>query len=164
MRIYTLGTGHRAPYDFTRLLAKYGIEVIFDLRRVPESRLEHFNRDRLGELLAGQDVSYVYIGNELGAPVGGNFRAWTESDGFVRWLGIIRSKLDTRVCCLLCAEQSPDHCRRRVLADALARQGIEVVHLLAENEFWTPPPGRPRQPVRGPRRRPRPGRRPRGRR
>jgi uncharacterized protein (DUF488 family) len=164
MRVYTLGTGHRAPYDFTRLLAKYGVEVIFDLRRVPESRLEHFNRDRLGELCAGQDISYVYIGNELGAPFGGSVRAWLESEGFARWLGIIRSKLEKRVCCLLCAEQSPEHCRRRLLGDALARQGIEVVHLLVENEFWTPPPGRPRQPGRGPRRQPNPGRRSQGRR
>ncbi|MBN2538343.1 DUF488 domain-containing protein [candidate division WOR-3 bacterium] len=158
MKVFSLGTAGRASFDFTRLLAKYGIEVIFDLRRVPESRLEHFNRDRLAELCSAQDVSYIYIGNELGAPVGNDLRAWRESDGFTRWLGIIRSKVEKRVCCLLCAEHSPENCRRRVLAAELGRGGIEVVHLLDEGVFWTPPPPRP-----APSRRPaqRPGSRPR---
>lgn len=152
MRIYTLGTHHRPKFEFTRILAKYGIQVIFDLRRVPESRDEHFNRDRLQELCDSHNISYVYLGNELGGPRQTGHRAWIESEPFQRWLGIIRSKTEKRVCCLLCAERSPERCHRRTLADELARDGIEVFHILEEDRFWEPRPRTASRPRRGPRR------------
>jgi uncharacterized protein (DUF488 family) len=155
MRIFTLGTDHRQSFDFARILTKHGIEVIFDVRRVPESREPHFCRDGLQQLCSAQNVNYVYLGNELGGPPDGNYRAWIKEEPFQRWFGVIRNKLEKRVCCIMCAERSPEYCHRRVIADELARQGIEVSHLLDENTFWQAPPGRAAR--RGPQRH---GRRP----
>lgn len=160
MKIYTLGTGHRPEYEFTRILAKHGIQVVFDVRRMPESREPHFRRDRLQIVCNGQNIDYIFLGNELGGPRDGDYRAWMRSEEFRRWTGIIRGKAEKRVCCILCAEPDPGHCHRRNIGEELARQGVEVVHLLDESRVWTAPP-RPRGP--GPRRRPgpRPGQWPR---
>lgn len=144
MRVYTIGTDHRKPYDFTRLLAKFGIQIIFDVRRTPESQEDHFRRDGLQLLCAGQHVDYIYLGNELGGPVRGDMREWIESDEFRRGVAIIARKAPTRVCCVLCAERSPEFCHRRTIGEHLARTDIEVVHVLDENGVWRPQATAPR--------------------
>jgi uncharacterized protein (DUF488 family) len=164
VRVFTLGTDHRHQFDFARILLKYGVEVVFDVRRTPESQEEHFRRDGLGALCAGQGVDYVYLGNELGGPREGDQQGWTRSEEYGRGLGIIRRKAEQRACCVLCAERSPEHCHRLTIAEDLARSGIEVVHLLDETTTWQAPPPRPAPPPRRAPYRPRRGGRGRGRR
>jgi len=151
MKVFTIGTDHRTHYDFARLLVKYGVEVLFDVRRTPESREEYFRRDGLQALAAGQGIDYVYMGNELGGPRDEDHRQWTGSDEFKRGLDIIRSKASRRACCVLCAERTPEDCHRRVIGEYLSKQGIEVVHILDEASVWTAPPPRPRPPTPAPR-------------
>jgi uncharacterized protein (DUF488 family) len=147
MKVFTIGTDHRTHYDFARLLLKYGVEVLFDVRRTPESREEHFRREGLQALAAGQGMDYIYLGNELGGPRSEDTRRWTGSDEFSRGIDIIRSKAARRVCCILCAERTPENCHRLIIARHLVKQGIEVVHILDETSVWTPPPERPRFPT-----------------
>ncbi len=166
MRIFTLGTAHRPQHDFTRILVKYGIQSVFDVRRVPESREDHFRRSGLQALCSSQGIDYIYLGNELGGPRDGNYKAWVATDQFRRWFSVIRNKLEKRVCCILCAERSPEMCHRRVIGDQLAGQDIEVVHLLDETSTWQPKPRTRRpfpvgRPQAKPRRRPELNRRPR---
>jgi len=146
MRVYTLGTDHRPEHEFSRILGKYGIETVFDVRRTPESREEHFKRSGLETLCSGQGASYVFLGNELGGPRDRDFAGWAKTEEFRRGFGIIRQKIERRVCCVLCAERSPEDCHRLFIGSELARQGIEVVHLLDETTVWTPrPASRPRR-------------------
>jgi len=147
MKVFTVGTDHRTHYDFARLLLKYGIEVLFDVRRTPESREDYFRRDGLQALAAGQGIDYIFMGNELGGPWADGHAQWTGGDEFKRGVDIIRNKSSKRVCCILCAERTPENCHRRVIAEHLTGQGIEVVHIIDETTVWTPPPERPRPPV-----------------
>ncbi|MFO7638215.1 MAG: DUF488 family protein [bacterium] len=140
MRLYTLGTGNRHPLDFSRVLAKYGIEIIFDIRRLPLRELG-FERDVLQQLCDAARVSYVFLGNELGADL--NYRTWVAAEPVSRWLEVIRRKLERRAACLLCRELSPEYCRRRALAEKLARADIETVHILDDQRLWRPAPGDP---------------------
>jgi uncharacterized protein (DUF488 family) len=139
MRVFTLGTDHRSQIDFTRILWKYGIQVVFDVRRIPESREDHFRRDGLQALCAAQGMDYVFLGNELGGPTHHADLEWTRTDEFARGLAIISGKAPKRVCCILCAERFPDRCHRRTVSDLLARSGIEVVHIIEENRVYQPP-------------------------
>lgn len=164
MRVYTLGTDHRHQLDFARILLKYGVEVIFDVRRTPESQEPHFRRDGLQALCAGQGIDYVYLGNELGGPRESDWQGWTGTEEYARGLGIIRKKAEKRVCCVLCAERTPEHCHRLAIASDLVKAGIEVVHLLDETTTWQAPPKRPAPPPRRPQYRPQRGGRGRGRR
>lgn len=147
MRVFTIGTDHRTHYDFARLLVKYGIEALFDVRRTPESREEHFRRDGLQALAAGQGIDYIYMGNELGGPRNEGCGQWTGSDEFKRGIDILRTKAAKRACCVLCAERTPENCHRRLIAEQLVKHGIEVVHILDEKSIWTPPPPRPSPPA-----------------
>ncbi len=144
MKVFTIGTDHRTHYDFARLLLKYGIEVLFDVRRTPESREEHFRRDGLQALAAGQGIDYIYMGNELGGPRDEGCGRWMESEEFRRGIDIIRSKAAKRACCILCAERTPENCHRRAIGGYLVKEGIEVIHIIDETSVWTPPPERPR--------------------
>ena len=168
MKLFTVGTDHRKSYDFTRLLLKYGIEVIFDVRRTPEAQEDYFRRDGLQALVAAQGLDYIYLGNELGAPHSMSTGQWLASDEFRRGIDIIRTKAGKRVCCVLCSERLPEHCHRLTVANELSKSGIEVMHILDEASTWQPPPpnARPRRPDSYDQRRsghglppPRPGRR-----
>jgi uncharacterized protein (DUF488 family) len=147
MKVFTIGTDHRTHYDFARLLLKYGVEVLFDVRRTPESREDYFRRDGLQALAAGQGIDYIFMGNELGGPRDESVAQWTAGDEFRRGIDILRSKAARRVCCVLCAERTPEDCHRRIIGEYLVKQGIEVVHILDETTVWTPPPERPRPPA-----------------
>ena len=161
MKVFTIGTDHRTNYDFARLLMKYGVEVIFDVRRTPEAREEYFRRDGLQALAAGQRIDYVFMGNELGGPREDDYQQWTSADEFKRGIDIIRTKASKRACCILCAERTPENCHRLAIAEHLSKQGIEVVHILDEKSVWTAPPPRPSSPApRPPFRAPRSGRGP----
>ncbi len=153
MRLYTLGTGRRPSYDFTRILYKFGIQVLFDIRSQPTvtaENLAHFSRAGLERLCAGNKIDYIYLGNELGAPhpsfrnrqrfsLTPEIQEWLRSPEFSRGIKIIASKLPTRVSCILCSCYFPEHCPRLLIGNELARQEVEVVHLLEENRSWSPP-------------------------
>lgn len=75
MKVFTLGTANRQHFEFTKILGKYGVQVVFDVRNSPASPLApQFNRDSLQRLCAGQNADYLYLGNGLGEPSGTELR------------------------------------------------------------------------------------------
>lgn len=139
MRIFTLGTAHRDKHDFVRILIKYGIQVVFDVRAFLGAQEDYFRRNGLQALCVAQGIDYVYLGNEIGGPKDRNYKDWIKTDEYKRNFDIIRKKLEKRVCCILCTERSPERCHRRIISGQLAEQDIEVVHLLDETSVWHPP-------------------------
>lgn len=156
MKIYTLGTASRQHYEFTKILSKYGIQIVLDLRVTTlSSNAPQFNRDSLQMLCASQRSEYVYLGNEVGRNLTVEFRPaqegrltplersrlrdWQASDEFRRAVDIISEKAKTRVTCVLCTERAPSDCHRLYLADALAKKGLEIVHILDESSLWNRP-------------------------
>jgi uncharacterized protein (DUF488 family) len=138
MRIYTIGTSDRKDYEFTKLLNKYNIQVIFDVRRFAFSRFPQFSRENLQKLCVIQKVEYIFLGNELGGYQEGGYRDFVESEEFKRGVNIIRNKAEKRVSCILCAERFPLYCHRRFIADELAKTGFEVIHIIDENTIQRP--------------------------
>lgn len=142
MRLYTIGTGHRPAYEFSRLLYKFGIQVLFDVRNRPTGtrQLPHFSRAELEQFCSANRINYVYLGNELGDPDRHSIADWLKSEPVQRGLKIIAGKIPTRVCCLLCSCYSPERCHRLPIANELLKQGVEVVHILEEDRFYHPLP------------------------
>ncbi len=138
MRILTLGTSNRKDYEFTKLLSKYNIQVIFDVRRFPVSQFPHFSRENLQKLCASQKTEYIYLGNDLGCYRQGGYRDYVESPEFKRGVNIIRNTAEKRVVCILCAERFPIHCHRRFIADELSKTGFKVIHIIDENTIQKP--------------------------
>jgi len=173
MKVFTLGTADRQHYEFTKILNKHGIQVIFDVRRSPASpQSPQFSRDSLQRLCASQNTDYIYLGNDLGGPPGVELRpheerrrekgerrnssfvlyplsfilsSWLASNEFKRCLGIIAGKAERRVTCVLCTERLPSNCHRMFFSDALSARGFEIVHILDEAGLWVPPQSRPRR-------------------
>jgi len=138
MRIYTLGTSNRKDYEFAKLLSKYNIQVIFDVRRFPVSQFPQFPRENLQKLCQTQKTEYIYLGNELGGYRTGGYKQYTNSEEFKRGVAIIRNTAEKRVACILCAERMPTHCHRRFIAEELAKAGFEVIHIIDENTIRQP--------------------------
>jgi len=138
MRIYTLGTSNREPYQFTKILSKYQLKVIFDVRRFPTSKFLHFKRENLQKLCESEGVEYVYLGNELGGYRRKGYKEHMKTQEFKRGLEIVKKAARSRAICILCAERFPLRCHRKFIAEELTKEGFEVIHILDENRVWQP--------------------------
>jgi uncharacterized protein (DUF488 family) len=140
-RIWTVGhSSHELPV-LVELLRGPGIEVVADIRSQPFSRYNpQFNRRRLEQALSEAGIKYVFLGAELGGrPPEPEFY---DADGHVRYgamaaterfnSGIERLLAGAaryRVA-ILCSEEDPAHCHRRLLVGrVLTGRGIAVTHL-----------------------------------
>ncbi len=143
--IYTIGFTRKTAEEFFELLRGAGVETLVDIRLHNRSQLAGFAKQ--GDLawfareLAG--IQYVHM-PEL-APSQGLFDAykrrggaWEDFErGFQRLMeergsyGSLDRGLLRKSPCFLCSEAAPEHCHRRLVAEALAERepGIGVVHL-----------------------------------
>jgi uncharacterized protein (DUF488 family) len=145
--IYTIGHSSHAADHFTSLLLKYGIEVVVDTRSAPYSRYSpHFDRESLQALVAQSQMKYLYLGDA----VGGRPKSEDHYDAQGRalygrmgkdkeFLGAIAriERGAERFCvALLCSEEDPAHCHRRLLVGrVLAERGAELLHIRGNGEL-----------------------------
>jgi len=143
--IFTVGHGTRPIEEFLAILGAAGIRRLVDVRTAPGSRRHpQFGQDALAASLQAQAVEYVWR-KDLGgfrkprphsphlALRNEAFRGYadhmeTEEFRSARaWL--IDASRDT-LTAIMCAESLWWRCHRRMISDALAVAGCEVVHLL----------------------------------
>lgn len=143
--LYTIGHSTRSADEFLELLAENGIELLLDIRRFPASRRHpHFDRAALERALAGRGVRYRHV-EELGGhrTVSAQSRNsgiadealrgyadHTASETFARAVERVLADARAARTAVMCAEARPSECHRRLLADWLAFQGHDVVHVL----------------------------------
>ena len=141
--ILTVGHSNHPLEHFLELLARHGVTAVADVRSAPYSRFcPHFNRRALSSSLADRGMRYLFLGRELGGRP--DDPACYDEGGRVcydrvrrteRFRGGVRQLLATaatRRSALMCAEKEPLDCHRTLLiAQALERQGVAVVHILA---------------------------------
>src|SRR5205809_226859 len=66
--VFTIGHSNLDLPKFVALLKQHGIEAIADVRSSPYSQYNpQFNREPLQRVLREQGISYVFLGEELGA-------------------------------------------------------------------------------------------------
>jgi uncharacterized protein (DUF488 family) len=122
-----------------------------DVRRYPGSRrFPHFGRDVLAEALPRAGIAYDFQGDELGgrrSPAGErsrhpawrdpSFRAYADymdTPAFRDALARLESSALEEPLAFMCAERLWWQCHRRLVADALALRGAEVIHLFDASE------------------------------
>jgi len=143
--VYSLGHSNRTLEDFLELLGTRGVQQLADVRRYPASRrYPWFHGDSLAGVLSGAGIEYrhfVDLGGyrkarpdsvHVGWPEPG-FRAYADAmatEPFRRALADLESWAEGTPCAVLCAEREPGHCHRRLLCDALLRDGFRVVHVV----------------------------------
>jgi uncharacterized protein (DUF488 family) len=142
--IYTIGHSVRTADDFFALLEDAGIELLVDVRRLPQSRRNpHFGRDALQQSCATHGIRYrhaVDLGGHresvdgsrnLGLP-DGPFRGYadhTATAAFAHEVAKVVAEARAQNVAVMCAEASPKECHRSILADWLVAHGHRVVHL-----------------------------------
>lgn len=139
--IYTIGHSNHTLETFLGLLTEKGIQVIVDVRSDPASRVvPHFNRQFLENSARNAGFKYLYLGEELGGRPKGN--EFYDADGYVLYnliastdafkQGIFRliEGIKKYRVTLLCGEENPRNCHRRLLIGRVLRdQGVAVEHI-----------------------------------
>lgn len=145
--IWTVGhSTHEIP-AFVALLRQHQIEVVTDVRTYPASRHNpQFNRSSLGSSLRDADIGYVFLGEELGGrppepelyDARGRvlYREVAKSGRFAAGLDRLLSGASTYRVAILCSEENPVRCHRRMLVTpALAGRGITVHHIRGDGSI-----------------------------
>ena len=144
MKIFTIGFTKKSANRFFELLRTSGARRVVDVRLNNVSQLAGFaKRDDLAYLLAeicGMD--YVHL--PALAPTKQMLDDYKKKGGDwstyeTRFLDLMRARrVEQTVArdtladgCLLCSEDTPEHCHRRLVAEYLERHwgGIDVTHL-----------------------------------
>ncbi len=147
LRIYTIGHSNLSFEQFASLLKEFGICIVADIRRYPSSRkFPHFNRQDLCKLLADENIEYQWLEalggrrhaskNDKSLNIGlksPGFRNYADhmgTDEFRTAVQELLSAAATLRAAVMCAEKLYWKCHRRLLADYLVAQGVEVVHIV----------------------------------
>ncbi|HWA16040.1 MAG TPA: DUF488 domain-containing protein [Gemmatimonadales bacterium] len=143
----TIGYELATPATLIDALLRAKIDLLVDVRAVPNSRRPGFSKKALTAATAEAGIEYLHL-RGLGTPADG--RAAARAGRHAEMQAIFRRQLRTlearddlfilveavregRSACLLCLEASPEHCHRRLVATAVQEQlSVRVVDLEAE--------------------------------
>ena len=142
--VWTVGHSNHTLDRFLELLSAHRIDVLVDVRSQPYSRFTpHFSREALHRSVTDAGLRYLFMGRELGGRPAGGFLY--DEEGYVRYDAIAESPrfraaiarvsavLARWNAALLCAEEDPIHCHRRLLVGrVLHDRGVRVAHLRAD--------------------------------
>jgi uncharacterized protein (DUF488 family) len=148
-RLWTIGHSSHTSERLVELLRGADIEVLVDTRSAPYSRFTpQFDREALKELTGIAGVKYLWMGDVVGGRpkdehcydaegrvLYGRVAAGEEFMAAVERLE--RGADEFRVA-LLCSEEDPAHCHRRLLVSrVLMERGAEVLHVRGDGSVET---------------------------
>jgi len=136
--IYTLGTDLRSAEDFIEILLAYEIRAVIDVRSFPKSRMSHFSKAPLTELLKSNGIAYHFFGKELGGFRKGGYAAYVTTEEFSNGVGMIESVAEETVSVIICSEKFPWKCHRKWISRELQRRGWSVEHIIDKGKVWNP--------------------------
>ena len=144
MKLYTIGFTQKSAEDFFHRIRTHRVKCLVDIRIHPDGQLSGFARKAdlpffLNELSDGCEYRYL---PDL-APTKEILKAYRESGDWDLYVERFESLMDQRgipaalqptdfdEACLLCSEDQPDQCHRRLVAERLARNwaNVEIIHL-----------------------------------
>lgn len=148
-RVLTIGHSNHTVEHFLGLLKAHAIHVVVDARSQPYSKYAtQFDQDPLKIALQDAGIRYLFLGRELGGrPEGDEFY---DGEGHVLYdrvaatclfqEGLARLERGIRdyTVGLLCAEENPAACHRRLLVGrVLLEHGIQVQHIRGDGRIQT---------------------------
>ncbi len=145
--IFTIGYGGRETGEFIRLLNRYEIDTLVDVRSQPYSRYApDFCKERLAAILNRSGIAYQFMGNSLGGRPDDNdcytyspqrkkklldARKCESKDFYRNGIARLRRALaDGSRIVIMCSELEPHECHRGyVLGKTLDGDDNTVVHI-----------------------------------
>jgi uncharacterized protein (DUF488 family) len=146
--VFTVGHSNQEFSDFILLLKRHGIQAVADVRSAPYSQYSPwFNREPLQRALREHDISYVFLGEELGArrvePVcyvngRADYSLIARTPAFKQGLDRIINGASKMRVAIMCAEKDPLDCHRCILVSPpLCQKGLRVRHILSDGSLET---------------------------
>jgi uncharacterized protein (DUF488 family) len=136
--IFTIGHSTHELGAFLALLGRARIEAVADVRRYPSSRrMPWFNAGALDASLAAAGIEYHHL-VDLGGRRARGFQGYAEymaSEEFGQGVEMLLELAARRRTAMMCAEADWRRCHRRLISDALAAGGQEVVHIGARGSI-----------------------------
>ena len=135
--------------EFLDLLRRHSVEVVADVRSHPYSKYATwFDHEPLLKALRAAGLQYVYFGVELGGRPRGDayydaegrvlYDKVAESSAFQEGLARLEAGLRQSVVAMLCSEEDPAGCHRRLLLGrVLAERGVAVSHIRGDGRLQT---------------------------
>ena len=144
--LFTIGHSNHTLDKFIGLLKQHNITAIADVRSIPFSRFNpHFNREALEASLRRANISYVHMGQQLGARrdepecfVGkqANYELVAQLPSFRAGIDRLLAGSQHQRIALMCAEKDPITCHRTVLITrAFRHAAITVAHILDSGQL-----------------------------
>lgn len=139
--LHTVGHSSHSFEAFLDLLRNHHIELVADVRSSPYSRhAAQFDKETLESRLLAEGLSYRFLGHVLGGRP--QDPRYYDPEGYVLYdriaaspaftqemTGLLQHAIHVRTA-LLCAEEDPRECHRRLLLGRVAgERGYEVLHL-----------------------------------
>lgn len=141
--VFTIGHSNLEFAKFLALLKQHGIQAVADVRSSPYSQYSpQFNREPLQRALQEHGISYVFLGDELGARRSerecyvndrADYALIARTPAFNSGINrVIQGAAKMRIA-LMCSEKNPLDCHRCILVSPhLRERGMQVFHILAD--------------------------------
>jgi uncharacterized protein (DUF488 family) len=142
--LFTIGYEGLELPEFTEILKNARIEIIADIRAVPNSRKKGFSKKALSEELARHGIDYILL-QALGSPkdLRDKVRADNDYDSFfIAYNKFLDSQAEPlqqlleiaskRITCILCYERDINCCHRKAVGERLqkiAHKKLRLIHL-----------------------------------
>jgi len=147
--IYTVGHSNHPLDRFLQILQTHRIELLADIRSQPHSQYSpHFNGSALEAAVSEAGIRYLFLGKELGGQPQDqefydreghvSYSRLAQSRAFLKGLSELERLIATARTALLCGEENPAECHRRLLVvRVLGERGWQVVHLRGDGSRQT---------------------------
>lgn len=145
--IYTIGYSGFAVNDFIKVLKRYNVTCLVDVRSLPKSaHFKDFNSENISRVLRTNDILYRNYVKEFGARqtdekfyTNGvlNFEKFSLSEQFLDGVRKIEAGMELGYTfAFMCAEKRPENCHRCILVARKFHQlGYEVRNIIANGKF-----------------------------
>jgi uncharacterized protein (DUF488 family) len=147
--IFTIGHSNLEPEQFLALLVRAKVELVADVRSVPQSsRFPQFSQVVLESILRDAGLDYAFLGEELGGRPDDpaayhddgrvNYPARRRSYAFKSGLDQLLKLAQEKNVAMLCAEEDPLDCHRfLMICPELVAAGAAPVHLRKDGRWET---------------------------
>ena len=148
MVVWTIGYEKQRIDRFIATLQSAGIRRIVDVRDVAWSHNKSYTKKNIERALSKAGIAYTHL-QALGNPKDGReaakdgdaetfhhvFGAHLAADAAQAALRDLKSMAEGERTCMMCLESDPERCHRILICEALARDGIEIRHLIEPDLF-----------------------------
>ncbi len=141
--VFTIGHSNLEFAKFVALLKQHNIQAVADVRSSPYSQYNpQFNREPFQRALQEHGISYVFLGEELGARRSerecylngrADYELISRTPAFRHGIERVVQGAAKMHVALMCAEKDPLDCHRCILVSPRLRErGLQVLHILAD--------------------------------